>query len=1174
MNIPVNFTVQHPTIRIPDVSAIENNFQMFDIGFVSNLNHITVLNESLTPIREVLLGSLSQLQALKFFVCYNLRMTKDLESDTTTTSHFHSGTKVLLHTTSIDSLLQECKEKVFGSIEEFTRRGSGWVFLDVEKIELFVTAYKPTSGASYILLPPKLNSKRRHLLNIKNTDNRCLKWCLLAGLYVNNPKSEDPSDYQQYESNLDFGDIEWPAAPRDITKVEKLNDIRINLYGYDAREKTGIFPLYISCSKSSRVVSLLLISDSNANQHYVLIKDLDGLLRGKTKHPQGMKHCHRCLQGFSKIEKLNSHVIECENVKAQRIQMPLETAKYLEFTNIHKQMKHPIYIVADFECLLMPTDGGTASRTTILNEHVPCGYAYKVMSYIPGYSKPVVVHRGVGCEDSFIDSLVQEYDAVKELLYANVPLVMTADIERDFASATICHICEQAFLPDQKRVHDHNHYTGDYVGAAHEACNLNYNIKGAKRIPVIIHNLKNYDSHLFIKSLVRVEKPSEINVIASTTEKFTRIDTQKFSFIDSYQHLPDSLDTLVSNLKTHGTNCFKSLTEAFPNRESFNLMLGKGVYPYSYMDSWDKFDEPLPERDCFFNDLSDQELSENDYNRVVEIFNHFNLQTLGDLHDLYVKQDVLLLADVIENYREMCLTSYKLDPLHYPTAPSLSWDACLRYTRARLELLTDVDMYLFVEKGIRGGLTMITHRMATANNSSLREFEQFKEALSLLYIDANNLYGWAMSLFLPYDGFEWVSQREIDAITEATLNNFDLDGAKGMILEVDLLIPDEIHDLTSDYPLAPEPLLIKEDMISPISKSFLANNGSVKDGVTTPLKHNSQIKLTPNLFKKEKYVVHVKNLVYYLSKGVKLEKIHRILRFNQCSWIKPYVEINTQYRRLARSEFEKAFFKLLINSVFGKLMENVRKYRDVHLISNVRQHRLYTSRPQFKRFTIHSEDLVMVELNKTKVQLNKPIYCGFTVLDLSKLHMYKFHYDTVKHRFPEAKLCFTDTDSLLYAVPTDDIYRDLEDIQDSFDFSNYPRDHRLYSDVNKSVPGYFKDETASIPIKEFIGMRAKQYSIRLDRPIQSSKGDIMEKRATSGVKKSVASKHLCHDVFRETFLEQSRKDIVQHVFECKNHKICTARKTRIGVSAFDDKRYILDDLKTTLPYGHYRIRDL
>ena len=269
------------------------------------------------------------------------------------------------------------------------------------------------------------------------------------------------------------------------------------------------------------------------------------------------------------------------------------------------------------------------------------------------------------------------------------------------------------------------------------------------------------------------------------------------------------------------------------------------------MDSWDKFDEPLPDRESFYNTLTDSELSEQDYLRVQDIFEHFELENLGELQDLYVKQDVLLLADVVENYREMCLDSYKLDPLHYPTAPSLSWDACLRYTKAKLELIHDVDMYMMLEKAIRGGLTMITHRMSTANNSCLTIYDVNRKGISLLYVDANNLYGLSMSDLLPYNGFEWATPEELEEMDEDFIIEFDEEGEEGMILDVDLVIPDSMHDFTSDYPLAPEPLLIEDHLISPTSKDFLANNGPIIDGVRKPLKHNVQIKLTPNLFDKK-----------------------------------------------------------------------------------------------------------------------------------------------------------------------------------------------------------------------------------------------------------------------------------------------------------------------------------
>ena len=564
-------------------SAIGNRFQTFDIGFEKDEDYETTITQSLIPIKEVLIASLKNLKTLKFYICYEIQMTKELESNYTTTSHFHTSTKSLYQTSKIEEILEACKSKVFTSIETFNRRGSGWVFTDIVDIELYVAQYQPTAGGSYIELPPLLK-KKSSLLNIKNNDNQCLKWCLLAALFPKSDRDDHQcrtKSYKEHEDQLEFAGVRWPATLIEIPKVEKLNQIRINVYGFDDELNTGVFPLYISKSRESRVISLLLINN-DINQHYVLIKSLDGLLRGKTKYTNGMKHCERCLQGFWRKEVLDSHLVECNQFKTQRIRMPKDT--HIKFTNYRKQIKAPIIIVADFECLLKPVLDESTSRTTTINKHIPSGFAYKVVSYIPEYNKPTVVYRGEGCEDVFVVELLREHEKALELLETDLPITISKQEEQQFEFATICHICDKPLSDD--KVRDHNHYTGKYVGAAHNSCNLNFHLKKSKRIPVVIHNLKNYDSHLFIRSLAKFSDTSSIKVIASTTEKFTTIKTPEFSFIDSCQHLPDSLDNLVSNLKTKGVHNFKTLAEEYPDEDSFNLLLGKGGIPlflYGFM---------------------------------------------------------------------------------------------------------------------------------------------------------------------------------------------------------------------------------------------------------------------------------------------------------------------------------------------------------------------------------------------------------------------------------------------------------------------------------------------------------------------------------------------------------------------------------------------------------------
>ena len=340
-----------------------------------------------------------------------------------------------------------------------------------------------------------------------------------------------------------------------------------------------------------------------------------------------------------------------------------------------------------------------------------------------------------------------------------------------------------------------------------------------------------------------------------------------------------------------------------------NLLLQKGVYPYEYMDSFDRFKETeLPPIGKFYSSLSDESLSKKDYQHAQEVWKTFNCENLGDYHDLYLKTDVTLLADVFQTFRRTCMNAYKLDPLNYYTAPGLSWDALLKYTAIELELLTDYDQHLFIEKGLRGGISMTSKRHAKANNPGVPGYDPSEEHNHIMYYDANNLYGWAMSQPLPYSGFEWVDKPPTEP-------------GKGCILEVDLDYPAELHESHNDYPLAPERLKVKKEWLSGYQANLLEDDNIL----------NTE-KLVPNLMDKTKYVLHYRNLQLYLSLGMKLKKIHRILEFNEAPWMEPYIRMNTEFRKKSKSAFEKDFYKLMNNSVFGKTMENLRKRVDIKVV--------------------------------------------------------------------------------------------------------------------------------------------------------------------------------------------------------------------------------------------------
>ena len=345
------------------------------------------------------------------------------------------------------------------------------------------------------------------------------------------------------------------------------------------------------------------------------------------------------------------------------------------------------------------------------------------------------------------------------------------------------------------------------------------------------------------------------------------------------------------------------MTEEFGSK-NLELLKQKDAYPYEYMDSFKRFnEEKLPDKKCFYSSVKDGttddngekldgHISDEDYLTCKKIWNEFNMKNMGDYHDHYLKKDVLLLADVFEKFIDTCLKFYGLDPCHYFSSPGLSWDAMLKMTGMRLEKIVDINIYLFIEKGLKGGISYIAKRYAKANNKYMKDYDPEKPSKFITYLDMNNLYGWAMSRYLFYSGFKWL--KNVDGFD---VNSISKKSSVGYIIEVDHEYPDELHALHIDYLLALEKIAISNDMLSDYWKKIADEYG---------IKVGNVKQLIPNLGNKTNYVLHYRNLQLYLSLGMKLTKIHRVLKLKQSDWMKKYIDFNKKMN--AANDFEKDFF--------------------------------------------------------------------------------------------------------------------------------------------------------------------------------------------------------------------------------------------------------------------------
>ncbi|XP_054270714.1 uncharacterized protein LOC128991659 [Macrosteles quadrilineatus] len=1033
-------------------------------------------------------------------------------------------------------------------------------------------------------------------------------------------------------------------AENTVSLLEFLNDIR------DKKKKNHfmdpdkhiVYPLRVADRELVNHFDLLLITN-DVTTHYVWIKSFTRLVSSQlTLRGHRLYICKRCFAHFdnqpTKLglrgeERLLEHQRYCFNNAPLRTDLAED--KTIHFKNFERTQRSRFTIYADFECALVPLEpeqtidpsptvpppawdpalarGARRHRPGEMlnarNVHVPYAYAYYIRDDNRNVSEgdtddndhtaltfsKLRLYRGEDAAQHFIKSIRDDVQKIGDIVYGqrlpNDPPRLTQVEEDSFREQTVCYICKREFTILDPRVKDHQHsppYT--YRGAAHRSCNIRH--KEQDTINIYLHNLSNYDAHFIIREL-SVDK-GNINVLANTEEKYITFSKRfkypgagrqgglKLQFVDSYRLMSKALGTLASILPADKLKITKS---RFPNQEQFDLLRRKGVFPYEYISSMEVLEEDVLPPKCVFG----EGVSDADYEHAQRVWEKFDCTTLGQYADIYLATDVLLLADVFEGFREMCLTHYGLDPARYLTLPSYAWDVMMFKTDVILDTLQDIDMYLFFEKGIRGGLTQCVTRHVVANNKFTRmetigndrdgqnaaassEYcDERDDDTFIMYYDANNLYGWAMSELLPHSEFEWLSRQECD---DLDIGRIPTDGEYGYVLEVDLEYPRDpaLHDRHRDLPFCPEICKAPINQL-PYSLEEIINSGAGKSK-----------KLMATLMDKREYVIHYRYLQQAIENGLRVTRIHRVIRFKQSAWLKPYVTMNTELRQRAANKFEVEMFKLMVNAVYGMSLQNVRKHQDLKIASSRKTYTKYVAKANFNDRIWLNENLAILNMSKVRVVLSKPVYAGMCILDHSKRWMYGFHYDMVdRYGIDRISMIYMDTDGCHYSIRTKNVYRDMLEHLDDFDTSNYPRNHICYDGGNARVLGKFKDEAAGVAIKMFIGLMSKLYCFTYSILTCAPEGDNGDgancipppvKRA-KGVNRAVVKRDLTIEDYLNCLYNKTTKSTDNQRFQSRHHILYTVVVKKRSMAPFDDKRYVMpEDGINTLPWGHYAIPPL
>ena len=1106
-------------------------------------------------LREIR-GRLGKNKALKFQLKVQVSFAKysfELEREIRTFPYFNSPAMSVVTHNQIISSLKKSYDSILDHYDTFVHKGSGWELRKVLKFVLVVYRYQTFKGGCLTEVLPRTLANKHACISVKcKDDQKCFLYAVAAS--IANVQRNPQRLLKLYDLLIEKLPkklvLTFPVSLKQIAKFEKVAPVSINVYGFDK----VAFPYYITNFRNKKYhVNLLLYKN-----HYWPIKNMSALICGQTRNNKAKHYvCDYCLCYFSSEKRYHMHMTMCKR-DGLKYTMPKSQEKYMAFSNYQHLIEAPFVIYADLESYIEKKKINRKGKRISKSKHV-CLSTGAMAICRPNdtfSSAPCLFtdpRRSMDQLLEFLDQQLEFYSCLREHLC--YPMIFTDEDAIKFEAAHYCYLCRVPFHAATGKCRDHCHLSGKYRGALCNTCNLTYGAM-PKNIFVIFHGLSNYDSHFIVRRLHRYRN-CQIRIIPKSSEKYLSFSVGNIHYKDSYQFLSESLATLADNLKEKGEEYFIYINKHIKHQRQRELMKRKGVFPYSYIDSPQRLSETsLPPITCFKNDLrGDEIISQEEYNVAMEVWKEFKCHNLRDYMEVYLRADILLLADIFENFRSRCMTDYELDPVFYYSLAHYSFDAFLRFSNVTFELLTDINMYLYISEAIRGGVSMVCGRRSHVENKYTREDIDPKESAYILYLDANNLYGYAMCESVPYADFHWVE--DLDEFQLDYIMSLPSDGEYGYIYEVSFRYPRHLHDDHVDLPLAPHRKKVPYNDLSPVAR-LICDKHNLKRSTNTP-------KLMTTLEDKSHYILHYRNLQLYVLLGLVVTKIHRGLRFRQAPVMRTYVEFNTAKRSKAKDAFDRCLYKLIVNSLFGKTLENPCNRMIVELISDVKRYEKLVSKLNFKSCKVIHKKLVSAQMRYISMKVNKPFYIGMTILDLSKALMYNFHYNVMKKKYGNAlRLLYTDTDSLIYEIQCEDVYKDLKDMSEKyFDFSNYPKDHPLFSEINKKQVGYFKDELGGDIATDFVGLRAKMYCYLVN-------SHSTEYKKARGVKKYVIENRLRFEDYLRCLAGNESVEADYKSIQSTRHQVHTVHQSKLSLCPFDDKRYLLNFFES-IPYGHYVI---
>ena len=1111
-----------------------------------------------------------------------------------------------------EALIEKDVQRLDEIVDMFVARGSNWVlnqclYLQAEVVECLAL----TGACSKLSIVRDYPGKTEHFWFTNHVDlaNQCF-YLAVAYHFI---RETDPVRLAHFIQQHIIR-LEVPMRLKDIGKFEALHAKTLSLsftvlYREGEEERTDkhapdIIPIYVSDIEENAAAgnNIVLFYETTMSReeagvvegHFSYVSDLNKLLARRYHSTWGNRWCYeravfcpRCLAKFRTQSELHQHAILCRRDRTHGSRNPkriIEPSwKYeLEFRHFLRKSRTFVTGFFDFETL-QSVEGvqscRCSSRVKECPHHVLAMSKQKAFAYTLLFidrEHRILLEKTYVGEDAvrdFMNTLYNARSLLSECASVKRAIHMTREDERAFQAADVCYLCGLPFRikseddsrQSRRKCRDHDHYTGAYLGAAHNDCNLHRT--ESDFIPIFAHNFTGFDSHLILKEVAAATSddggtPFRIDsALPNNTEKFKTFQIGPYRFLDTMAFLPSSLEALVDDLRSGGHK-FPFLTHFYPDSEQRELLLRKGVYCYEYATSIMRLlcTRDIPAKREFYSRLKNSHIDEEDYQHARRVFRAFRCDNLLDYTKLYVRTDVILMAEAYLAFREEIYNRFELETNHYLSLPMLAQDIWLLTTGAKVEFIRDPSIRTWLANAIRGGVSFINLR----HHDLTEEEEKGNVRDVLVLLDVSNLYGWAMCQPLPRGQYRFLPPEQA-ASFELGNNllgidyNEDDESSTGFILEVDLHYPEALHLDHNSFPLAPEKRTISFDMLSPYARACYEEFYGKRT-------FKSQ-KLITSFEVKKHYVVHGRTLHAYLRLGLRVGKIHRVMSFRQSPFMRPYIEMCSKLRAESVSKFKSNLFKLLSNSLYGRMIMSQDKRLDVKFITHRESALRWHSSPRFKTATVCSPQLEAVFMEKGYIIANESWAIGFSILELSKYLMSHLFYEEIRPAFNgAATVLFSDTDSFLLRVPSGNVDEALSSISHLMDFANYDPAHPFFNTDRKNVVGFLKNESPRRPIQRFAGVRAKCYSYETgDNEGKSPRITTTTTSKCKGIAKTFRST-IPFRAYRDAVLNMTQHRVEQFNLQSKAHSIYLMKQNRLAFTSFDDKRYLMCAIHS-VPYG-------